>query len=326
MSKIKITKPNQTKNLYVFCNGCKKIISSKREDAAEKVCGKTGKSIKSCPVGEQKHVFKAIVQIPNTLREKRCKVLPTKNISEAIIMVKEFEQNLEINGFGKPPVEEIKEKSIKPRLFVECASIYYLYQQDLKKDGSPLPEHKRKNLSKQHIEDWTRFTKMLCETLKVNGIKANKIGVSEVDDQIIGCLHAYLKDGQHRNPVSNKYYNRVMKYFSSFFDFLIENENYELKNPFSNVRHLKTKKKAAQSISKEEYQELLKAITPEKGIGQLGGKTQKTRNYYRDWIIPGVQLSLMMGTRREETLSIRFDQIEEDEQGNPIFIRVENLK
>lgn len=325
MKPLSIPEKKKTPYLCAICQKCnKKLSSSKKTKAGEKpkkfLCGETGKSVvRTCPSPES-HRFKAVVPVPGRKAEK-AKTFETRNIDIAIVQTKEFYNRLVENNFQS--IELPKTEFVQVMNFVECSANYYLYQQDKKPNGEPLPRQEWKNLTDKHINEWLRFSKFFCKALKIGGIDYTLIKVDEINSDLIGLLHSYLKDDVHRKKVSNKYYNRVISYFREFYDYLNDN-GYSLKNPFDKVKLRKVAKKRKTIITFDEFEELLEAITPENAWQTMGNG--KRRNHYRPYWDEAIQTALETGLRREELMHLQFDMIKVNKNGTPLYFDVEDLK
>jgi integrase len=113
-----------------------------------------------------------------------------------------------------------------------------------------------------------------------------------------------------------------------FTNRVIEEFDFNMKNPFTGFKPLRTAAKIA-TISKEEFHDLLKLLTPENGIHTfLERKTQKTfkKQYYKPWLKEAFLLALLTGRRREAIVQMKFNGIIENAQGEPVTIKVEDFK
>lgn len=94
-----------------------------------------------------------------------------------------------------------------------------------------------------------------------------------------------------------------------------------MKNPFEKVRMIPAMVKR-DTITKEEFKNLLKIIKPENGI-EIQGKYK--RNRYKLYLKDALELALHTGGRREEVVGLKWNMIREKD-GEPVYIEVPNLK
>ena len=302
-----VKKRDTVKGLYVFCMKCKKTIDSK-------VCGKTGKGLRTCKDTEQ-HCFRAVVAVPNTNGAKRkTRVFNTRNVEEAISLKFDFEKEL-IQTDYQISTNHIMEEEVRPKFLIECMSMYVGYMNNV-----GVAEHKRKIRTKKHIGDVERYFKYFALSLKAKKIDHTIFRIDQLNDRIVAIFHNYLLSELNYR---NKTYNKVISQFRHFVNWLIDKKGYEIMNPFIGV----TRRQVTTDnviINSNEFITLLKVIIPEKGI--LTYKNGKKRNFYRDWMADAFKLALETGLRREEFMTLKFSDIKEDEKGNLLFIKVENFK
>jgi integrase len=109
----------------------------------------------------------------------------------------------------------------------------------------------------------------------------------------------------------------------SLFNYLNKHEGIDIRNPFNSVQ----KRKAItniKTIEPEEFKRLLDSISPEQGEQVL--QTGEKKNHYHPFLKDAFKLGLLTGLRREELVSIRFCDVEEDVNGQAVVIASNNLK
>lgn len=310
MSTIKpliIDKREKVKGLTVFCLKCKQSIDAR-------VCKETGKRLSSCKNAEY-HAFRASVVVPGTNGSKRkTKVFRTREIEEAIKLKLEFEAELREVGYQKLDSHIIQEEE-KPELLIECMSMYLLYLNNVGVD-----EHRKKVRSRGHINDVDRYFKNICLCLKSNGLDHTIFKIDQFNNKIVAMIHNYLLNDLN---YGNKMYNKFMSFCRQWLNWMIEKKGYGIENPFIDVTRRKEPRNNV-TINSTEFQQLLKVIKPENGVGVF--KTGERKNYYRDWISFAFRLALETGLRREEFVKLRFSDIVENENGQPIYIEAINYK
>ncbi len=302
-----IDKRDKVKGLFTYCQKCQRLIENR-------VCGKTKKRISTCK-DTDKHMFKAIVSVPGTDGAKRrTKVFRTRDIQEATLLKQAFVNELEQANFQSTPA--LKDKPIqKPKLMIECMAMYIGY---LNNDG--VAAHKVKIRTQSHIKDIERFFRYFCLSLKENDIDHTLITIYQLNEKAVALLHNYIIDVLE---YQNKTYNKFMGAMRQFINWLIEKQDYQLKNHFVGVTR-KTEVIDKTIVSKVEFEKLLSVVIPKNGIKIYSSKERK--NFYRSWLCHAFRLALETGLRREEFMSIKFNDIVLDDNGNPTFIQIENFK
>jgi integrase len=138
-----------------------------------------------------------------------------------------------------------------------------------------------------------------------------------INDSVVGLYCNYLD----KKNISNYTYNDKIKTLRTFFVYLIEKEDYILKNVWKKVR-LKSEKPTDISISANDFYELLSIISPDDAIAQIG---KSKRNMYRPWLKDLIKLKAFTGRRNSELFAMRWGMIHLEE-GMPIYIESPNIK
>jgi integrase len=118
-------------------------------------------------------------------------------------------------------------------------------------------------------------------------------------------------------------FNKCLISLKSFFNFLIEIEKIDMKNPFAvyqskSVGHLKI-----ETITKNEFTKILECVDESDSLLKLGGKGE-VKNMYRDYLKDGFKLFLFSGCRREEVVDLRWSDIYHS--GETYFFMINNKK
>ena len=282
--------------LFVFCNKCRSDVNGK------------SKTAKSCNHPLESQSYKAIVRIPNSGYARKTKILIARNFEDAVLEFVDFKKQVK-----NPFINSLKTaKPVKTNLLIELIPKYIDFMNDEK-----VPHHMKKHLTKSHIlttkvflQDFAKFLKTKSYNLKTTELKA-------ITDAVVGKYCEYLETKDY----SNYTYNAKIKVMRTFYNYLIEKEDYEIKNVWKKVK-LKSEKGTDESISTEDFYDLMKIINETDSFDQIG-KTR--RNMYKPWIIDLIKLKAYTGRRNAELFAMRWDMIH-FEDGKPVYIQSPNIK
>jgi integrase len=303
MDSLKEPKNIKVTGLCIYCNKCNKRITNK--------CGATGKKINSCSE-KDKHKYKVLVYIPGTKGKAKSKLLETRDDNEAVKQALAFREELEKCNYSN---KINATKTHVPRTIVEGMAYYISY---LNNETPHEQEHKQR--SKGHRDEVERYFKYFIDYLETMDIVPSSLLIEKIDKNVVGRLKSFLLETKNYAP---KTYNKYIGLMRVFTNFLIEEFDFNIKNPFKGFKRLKTEQKI-NTITKKEFHDLLNIITPENGIETLS--TGQKKNRYKPWLKDAILLALLTGRRREETVSMRFNGIIENTDGELISIRVDDFK
>lgn len=303
MEGLKRTQSIKVKGLSVYCTKCKIQVNKK--------CGATGKKISSCSE-KDKHKYKVIIYVPGSDGKVKAKLLETKDENKAVKEAIEFREEMEKANYS---TKITATKIMVPRTIVDGMAYYISF---LNNETPHEQEHKERTLG--HRNEVERFFKYFIDYLETMDIIPSCLVIEKMDKNVVGKLKSYLLETKNYSPKTYNKYIGIMRIFTTF---LIEEFDLRMKNPFKGFKRLKTEKKI-NTISKIDFHDLLDIITPENGIEILSTGARKNR--YKLWLKDAILLTLLTGRRREETVSIKFNGIIENEEGSPISIRIEDYK
>jgi hypothetical protein len=110
----------------------------------------------------------------------------------------------------------------------------------------------------------------------------------------------------------------------AFFEFLIQDEEVIMKNPFQSYVSLKSAPKNILTLTKEEFELILNGVGAINPIKTLGGRGER-KNMYKPYLKEGFKLMLFTGGRREEIVELKWNDIFITIKGAKCF-RVHNRK
>jgi integrase len=282
--------------LFVFCKKCRSDVNGK------------SKTAKSCSHPIESQSYKAVVRIPNSGYDRKTKILIARNFEDAVLEFVDFKKQVK-----NPFVNSIKAiKPTKTNLLVELMTKYLDFMNDEK-----VPHHMKKYLTQSHIKITTVFLQDFAKFLRTNGFNLKKIELKTITDSVVGKYCEFLESKGY----SNYTFNAKVKALRTFYNYLIEKEDYVIKNVWKKVK-LKSEKGADESISSEDFYGLLEVINETDSFDQIG-KTR--RNMYKPWIKDLIKLKAFTGRRNAELFAMKWNMIH-FEVGRPIFIQSPNIK
>jgi len=306
------------KGLFIYCSKCKKyfswtqkktINSQGKSQKMEPECGETQKNLSSCKF-PNRHRYKSRLHVPGTYGRRISKTHESESYSDAVVEAIEFEQGFKAEmQIGR----KVSQTSQRHYLFdVQIQYIDFL-------DNIDVPEHQKIQRSERHIREVQTCLLLFNEALTKNKINKKMLLVDQISDNYVGYFHSYLLNDK---KYSSKTYNNKISVMKGFYKWVIEKFELQVYNPFEKVRKRAVVIKK-DTITQNEYQSLLKIISPENGSVKIGLK--QARNRYKPYLKDGIELALHTGGRREEIVNLKWDMIHEV-NNEPTYIQVRNLK
>ncbi|MFN8579328.1 MAG: hypothetical protein U0354_21080 [Candidatus Sericytochromatia bacterium] len=285
----KLTLPkNHFKGLKIYCNKCKRYNPkcSHYKDL----------------------LYRLVVHIPGTKNSTKIRTLTSKIYEDAVVESIDILKVFKSNGYNDF-ADDLENK--------EYTMIGAIVKYNQYLEGNYEYKHLIKRVSKGHIEESIRFVKKFLVSMKQNH-NTKTMRVSDVKAKEVSLFYEAME--KHYSP---RTFNKCMISLKSFFNFLIDIEKIEMKNPFSVYQSKSIQKKIIETISKEEFNKILDAIDAENSFVKLGGKGE-VKNMYRDYLKFGYKLFLLTGGRREEVVDLKWSNIYY--LGDTYFFMIENKK
>ncbi len=289
MSILKLPK-NPYKGLKLFCKKCR--VDNPKCNHHDRI------------------IYRVRVHVPGTIKDIKSKMLTATNYEDAVAESIEFEKELKSNSYQtvKPKVDEGNDYSVLGAIVK--------YNQYL--NGESQYAHLRKDVTKGHIDEMIRFCRFFAKILKQR-YDIERMRITDVSQHDVADFYLWAED--HYAPKS---FNKCLAGLKGFFDFLIDVEEVEMKNPFRKYVRKYVPQSEIDTINKDEFDSILNAVDNYTPISVLGGKGER-KNMYRPYLKDGFKLFLLSGGRREEVVDLRWNNIFESE--NKIkFFRIKNLK
>lgn len=308
MDNTQLLKKTKLKGLFIFCTKCKKRITN--------TCGNSGKRISSCK-DIDKHKYKLRVCIPGNDSAVKTKIFETRDPNQVVLDAYAYRAELESCNY-MPKIEE--SKTVTPTTLLEAMAFYIAY---LNNDTPHQQEHKQR--SKGHIKDVERIFSYFGDYLKTINMDVSLLPFERMDRTVVGKLKSFLLETKKFAPGT---YNRRIQTLRNFTNYIIEEFNLMMRNPFNGFKPMHVQKNIT-TISKEEFDDLLELVTPENGIHTyIERKSQKTRTkqLFKPWLKDAYLLALLTGRRREAIVQMKFNGIIENSEAEPVTIKVEDFK
>ena len=288
MNKLKMPK-NPYKGLKIYCNVCKK-------DSPK------------CSHYDMQ-IFRVRIHVPNTKYNVKVRALKTRDYEDAVKEAIDFRKELVSNNY----------ETIKPTIEGNDYSLpaaILKYNQYL--EGNHPLAQKKKIVSKGHQDECVRFCTLFAEVVKRKK-DINKLRVIHVDKFDVSDFYSWAQI--HYQP---RTFNKCMIALKAFFEYLIIDEEVKMKNPFLSYVSMRFAPNSILSLTKEEFELILKGVDSVNPIKKLGGKGER-KNMYKSYLKDGFKLILFTGGRREEIVELKWSDIFVTIKGAKCF-RIHNKK
>jgi integrase len=300
--------PKEIKGLKVWCPVCKTEVRQ---------CLKNGKGLDKCE--SKPRLCYRIVLYYKGSKQRKVVHLETKNLEEAITEKLRIEKQMVAGetAFKKPRVaiEEIKETGNDLKL-VDGMSYYISFIR-----GERGFEHERCHpRSPKHCADVEKTFTLFGKSLVKNSMDVEVMTVNAIGGREVGFFHTYLLEDMKYGSHS---YNRNITNLSSLINYLNSHENQKLENHFSKVIRKHTESKVT-IIEPKDFQALLEAVNH--GDSYKLMKDGKKRIFYYDFLPTAFKLALLCGIRREPLANLRYSDVRENENKEPVVILSKNMK
>ena len=220
-------------------------------------------------------------------------------------------QHWQVNGFEK--VKQIDSVSLTDYCIGDAVVKYREYMQ-----GESKYAHLKKSLTQEHIDECVRFCWKLVENVALTkNIKRTRPTDIKIED--VSNLYKWAE--QNYSPTT---FNKCFNAIRTFFEFLIDIENIEMKNPFRKFVPKVVTPSNIDIITEDEFNKILGAVDTYNPYITLRGKGEK-KNMFKPFLKDGFKLFLLTGGRREEVVDLKWSDIYSTPQGIKLFI-LDNLK
>lgn len=255
-------------------------------------------------------VYKVRVHIPGTKNSIKSKILDVFIYKDAVKEAINFEKELETRNF------EISKSILDMGNDYSVIDAITKYRQYL--NGESGYTHLKKNITDGYLKECMRFCNFFANSLKERK-DIKKMRVKEILKEDVSIFYSWAE-----NRYKPKTFNKCLNGVKVFFDFLINIEEVNMKNPFREYTRRNVVKSNVETITKEEFTDILKAVDEFSPLVVLGGKGE-TKNMYKSYLKDGFRLFLLTGARREEVVDLSWSDIFIT-VNDVKFFRIQNLK
>jgi len=285
----KLTLPkNHLKGLKIYCNKCKKYNPK---------CNHIDDLL-----------YRVVVHIPGTKNSTKIKTLISRNYDDAVKESIDIIKELKSNDYRDLSTDN----DCKEYTMIGAILKYNQYL-----SGEYELKHLIKKVSEGHRKESVKFIKLFCNVLKRHH-NFEIMRVRDVSDKDVSRFYESME--RHYAPST---FNKCMISLKSFFNFLIEIEKVDIKNPFAVYQSKSVGYQKIETITKDEFEGILECVDNSDSLLKLGGKGE-VKNMYRDYLKVGFRLALLTGVRREELVDLRWSDIYIS--GQTYFFMIKNKK
>ncbi len=261
-------------------------------------------------------IYRVRIHVPGSIKLVKTRVIVATQYDDAVIEAIAFKKELNANDFTTiaNPLDEVAD--------IEEGNDYSIFDALIKYnqylEGANSYAHLKKNISKSYKDELIRFCTYFCQNVgKTKSIKTNRIkSINRAD-----VSNFYLWAEAH---YGEKTFNKCMAGVKCFFEFLIDIEEIEMRNPFRNYVAKEVVKSNIETVNRDEFLQILAAIDTINPLVTLGGKGQR-KSMYKPYLKDGFRLFLLTGGRREEVVNLRWSDIFITPTGTKFF-RIRNIK
>jgi integrase len=296
MNKLVLPK-NRYKGLKIFCKKC----NSDNTDCKH----------------YDSQVYRVRVHVPGTKNTVKTKVLEAVEYEDAVIEAIAFKKELNATDFttiGSTKSENVTDEDQGNDYSLADAVIRY--NQYL--NGGSGYAHLKKNISVDYRKELLRYCRYFCQNVNKT-IDIKKFRVKDVSRNEVSGFYLWAS-----KKFKEKTVTKCLATLRGFFEFLIDVEEINMRNPFRTYVVPTSVDSIIETITKQEFEAVLNAVDNADPILKLGGKGQK-KDMYRPFLKQAYKLFLLTGCRREELVVMRWSDIYSFDDSVK-FIYIDNIK
>lgn len=301
MSRLTLPK-NPYKGLKIFCKTCNKDNSNCKHFDSQ--------------------VYRVRIHIPGTKNSVKTKKLQSTEYRDALKEILKFEEELYATDFttiGNTIIDKkIEDDKGNDYSLADAVIRYHQYL-----NGESNYSHLKKNVSAGHRKELLRYCRYFSQNVHKSK-DITRLRVRDVSRDEVSKFYSWAE-----NKYSEKTLKKCMSTLKGFFEFLIDIEEIEMRNPFRTYVIKGDVVAVVETINKEEFQAILTAVDDAKdddakSMAKSGTKGKK-RNMYRPYLKNAYELFLLTGCRREELVVMKWSDICSFDE-NVKFLYIDNIK
>lgn len=275
------------------------------------VCKLNKKGIGTCE-HKEKHKYIFLVHVPGTKKTRLTKLAKADNFNDALLEQISYREELKSQGYHKA---EIKVQILDTTI----AGLMKEYLNYISGNGTHA--HLSKKLDSGHVGTYKMVFLRFCDAIKKKGFNPEIFEVKNLNDDIVEIFHFYVE----AMKLSRTTYSKHFVLMKAFINWVINKKDYKMVNAFEHIT-LHFAKREKNLITKDEFEKLLKVMTPINGV--MNDSSGKKRNKFHPWLATAFKLGLETGLRREELINLSWPNVREigHEGKNCFIIDVNNLK
>jgi len=298
------------KGLHIVCKGCGKTIEINQTE------------YKGCIHPIEKQKYKAVIRFNGTRKTKDLKSLEYEGaIKELLDFKHELLNPIKIKNTKNQKKHNNmiirQQDKIKYEKFIDCCMMYSDYLENIE-----IPFFEQRTRSREYIRDTIGYIMKFRDYLEKQGYNTEKLTIYQIDKQIVGKYFELL----YKTLDSVATYNHHLGTLKSFYKFLIDKKDYELKNPMKDAK-LKNVTLNTISVDDNDFDKILKCIDETIESETIHCyKNGVTKKMYRPYVKNGIELIAYTGMRLTEALSIKYCDIVIDKKGEIDYVKGIDIK
>ena len=274
----------------------------------------TSNTIAHCRHGKDKQSYKSIVYKPG-MKKPISKKHDTRSFDEALAIAIKFKTDVKTGVIDNQIMGAVLEVDPQQISVVDAAEKFMQY-----KYGIGDFSHITCTLSKDYLDSIQFYLKQFMDILTKNRCNIETMPVSK----IIG-IHVSFWEKEIKSHYSKGSWNAPLTIMRLWIEFVKERLKVDMINFFKDIPlvHVETNVRA---ITEEEFVGVCDAVETKNSYTSLFGATDKRKNRYRPYLVNAFKLALQTGLRREEFLSLTFNDIVYSKENQGYVIQTDNLK
>jgi integrase len=243
-----------------------------------------------------KHAYRMRLHVKGSGKGIRSKTLVSRDYDTAVDEAIAFKKEMLKSDFQ--PKKSKKQIASKPLRHTLVTAILK-YDQYL--GGQHELVHLRKIVSDAHRKEMIRFCIYFTDAVKKTD-NVQKLALDDITQHHVASFYQWAED-----KFAPKTFNKAMAALKAFFEFAINIEKVKIDNPFAIYNTKSAIKRQVQTLSQQEFLDVLYAVDNADPVAHLGNEIKKNRYY--PYLKHAFRLFLLTGGRREEVVELKWSDI-----------------